>query len=275
MTYYGTPGDVNPRAGRGIGACGYTSFDSPYFLAMNAAAYSGSCGYCAKMEFEGRCVVAPIVDLLPSRSNGVDVSIQVFSELVGSRDRALFMGVAQVDFDIVVCPRRFAHEGTPFTTDSDPCGGSSSPAPQPAPEPKGEESEAPQPKAEEPKSQEPKKEEPKKQESKEYPTKGTCVDGKLWGFPCCKDLDNVRHEWVDKNGYKYGWENDEACIKPMTKKEEGTGFTIDGTKCYDGKLWGFPCCKDLDNVRSDWVDKNGYKYGWENGKACIKPKSAN
>jgi hypothetical protein len=38
--------------------------------------------------------------------------------------------------------------------------------------------------------------------------------GKLHGFNCCKNAPNP--DWKDKNGYLYGWENDQACIEPKS-----------------------------------------------------------
>jgi hypothetical protein len=40
-----------------------------------------------------------------------------------------------------------------------------------------------------------------------------------------------------------------------------------------GKLYGFPCCKKPELVDDKWVDKNGYKWGSEDGASCIVPKS--
>ena len=41
-----------------------------------------------------------------------------------------------------------------------------------------------------------------------------------------------------------------------------------------GNLYGFPCCKQV--VYKPEYDKNGYPYGIENGKSCVRfdPKMA-
>ena len=35
-----------------------------------------------------------------------------------------------------------------------------------------------------------------------------------------------------------------------------------------GNLYGFPCCKKT--VNNPEYDKNGYAYGTENGKSCVR-----
>lgn len=136
MTYYGsnyTPagngqyiGDVPPYAPYGVGACGQEPVDKNYFVAMNNGAFSGSCGYCAKITYGGSCIVAPIVDRCPGCGSGLDVSLHAFGQLVGGQARAIEMGVANVDFEIVVCPANRASTGSPSTSNTDPCSGASS-----------------------------------------------------------------------------------------------------------------------------------------------------
>ena len=136
MTYYGsnyTPagngqyiGDVPPYAPYGIGACGQEPVDKNFFVAMNNGAFDGSCGYCAKVTYGGSCIVAPIVDRCPGCGSGLDVSLHAFGQLVGGQARAQEMGVATVDFEIVVCPANRASTGSPSTSNTDPCSGASS-----------------------------------------------------------------------------------------------------------------------------------------------------
>lgn len=136
MTYYGSDytrapngqyvGDVPPVAPFGIGACGQDPVNPNYFVSMNAGAFNGACGYCAKITYGGTCVVAPIVDKCPGCAEGLDVSLHVFGQLVGGVDRAKQMGVANVNFEIVACPADRASKGSPVISDSDPCSGSSS-----------------------------------------------------------------------------------------------------------------------------------------------------
>ena len=42
--------------------------------------------------------------------------------------------------------------------------------------------------------------------------------------------------------------------------------------CY-GNLYGFPCCKKT--VNNPEYDKNGYAYGTENGKSCVRNLALN
>jgi hypothetical protein len=136
LTYYGSDyttasngqyiGDVPPYAPYGIGACGQEPVDKNFFVAMNNGAFDGSCGLCAKITYGGACIVAPIVDRCPGCGSGLDVSLFGFGQLVGGEARAKEMGVANVDFEIVVCPSYRASTGSPSTSNVDPCSGSSS-----------------------------------------------------------------------------------------------------------------------------------------------------
>ena len=135
MSYYGSNyvqqgnaqvGDVPPYAPYGIGACGQEPVDKNYFVAMNSGAFSGTCGLCAKVTYGGNCVVAPIVDRCPGCGSGIDVSLYAFSQLVGSEARAIEMGIASVNFEVVVCPANRASTGSQSISNTDPCSGSSS-----------------------------------------------------------------------------------------------------------------------------------------------------
>ena len=48
---------------------------------------------------------------------------------------------------------------------------------------------------------------------------------------------------------------------------KGDSKSQSSTFC-SGKLYGFPCCKKT--VTNPEYDKNGYAYGTENGKSCVR-----
>lgn len=142
MTYYGVTitGELYAAPSKSTpGACGLDMLpkNPNLFVALNKHAYESqnACGMCAMITYKGACTVAPIVDMCPGcgmgpngngKSSGLDVSLQVFSNLVGGKENALFMGVAKVDYKIVTCPSSVAATGSTQIANSDPCNGRSS-----------------------------------------------------------------------------------------------------------------------------------------------------
>lgn len=108
MTYYGlgSGGDSAPFVEQ-PGSCGsnYRQTPNDYFVAVNYNSYSSAnCGRCAEIVYNGRCTVAPIVDKLPSRGSGLDLSFKVFSNLVGGADNARSLGIIDASWKVVDCP---------------------------------------------------------------------------------------------------------------------------------------------------------------------------
>lgn len=105
MTYYGTDGELPPT--RWFGACGIAPNRVPEnFAALNAVEYTGSqCGKCLKLQYQGRCTEAVMVDKCPGcPRSGLDVSIGVFAALVGSEAEARRRGVVpDVHWNFVTC----------------------------------------------------------------------------------------------------------------------------------------------------------------------------
>ena len=202
----------------GIGACGEEPVNKDLFVAMNAGAYDGSCGLCAKVQYQGKCVVAPIVDKCPGcggGSSGLDLSLHAFGQLVGGRDQAKFLGTVKVDFELVACPRNLASTGSKFFSDVDPCSGSAV-----SETPNAVSNVESAPAVETPQST--KIEEPKAEPTEAPQLTGTVSKSKhqcdsnetLFGFPCCKDPSKVGEEYTDKNGYRWGFEAGASCIVP-------------------------------------------------------------
>ena len=238
MTYYGsnyTPagngqyiGDVPPYAPYGIGACGQEPVDKNFFVAMNNGAFDGSCGYCAKVTYGGSCIVAPIVDRCPGCGSGLDVSLHAFGQLVGGQARAQEMGVATVDFEIVVCPANRASTGSPSTSNTDPCSGaaSSSQSSGSSDNQSGMVSAIVSDDTQLTSETSSTSSLPSNTFDEGSNTGSVAAsptqrfddscgtDGTLYGFNCCKDAKNAHSDWVDANGYVYGWENGKTCIVP-------------------------------------------------------------
>ncbi|KAI8926263.1 hypothetical protein BC831DRAFT_457077 [Entophlyctis helioformis] len=187
-TYYGADyqlnggryvGDVPPVAPFGIGACGTSFFPSNprYFVAMNAGAYRASdCGLCARVSFQGRSTVGPVVDRCAGCGTGIDISLPMFGELVGGEAEARRRGVVQVDFEIIPCPAGRGVRG------SSPA--PAPPAPSPARPPNGGTLTG-------------------------GSTGAACT---RFGFPCCRSQAGRASATRDANGFQYGRENGVSCI---------------------------------------------------------------
>jgi hypothetical protein len=215
MTFYGSDytqtssgsytGDVPPYKPFGVGACGQEPVNKNYFVALNANAYAkGACGECAKVTYAGKCVVVPIVDLCPTCGggrSGIDVSLQAFGDLVGGTGNARNLGLIKVNFEIVKCPKSRAASGSTSTTDVDPCSGESAPN-----QPETTTTKAP---AATPTSSTPTSPTPTTSTTSIVTGSSSCSH---FGFPCCQNPDKVPASAADKNGWKWGWENNASCI---------------------------------------------------------------
>jgi hypothetical protein len=256
MTYYGSDysqasngqyiGDVPPYAPYGIGACGEEPVNKNYFVAMNSGTFSGTCGLCAKVTYGGNCVVAPIVDLCPGCGSGLDMSLQGFGELVGGEAAARQMGVANVDFEIVLCPRGRASTGSSSYADSDPCSGSSV----------GDLVSSSQ--------------------STSVTASTSSQSTSVTTSTSSQSTSVTTSTSSQSTGTATTSEANDVVITisssstTLTTTVHGATPTGDKKKCgADGTLYGFPCCTSAAKVNDAWVDKNGFAYGWENETTCI------
>jgi hypothetical protein len=262
MTYYGSDysqssngkwiGDVPPYAPYGTGACGQEPVDKNYFVAMNDGAFSGSCGLCAKVTYGGKCVVAPIVDMCPGCGSGIDMSLHAFGELVGGEAKARDMGIASVNFEIVRCPRNRASTGSSSFADSDPCSGSSSGGS--APSSSGSTTTTSSARSSSSTSTISSSQSTSTTSSSQS-TSSTISDESTSTTSSSQSASTASSD-----------ESASTTTGAKTTSGSGTGCGADGT------LYGFPCCTYAANIRQDWVDKNGYVYGWEDKTTCIVPK---
>lgn len=111
MTYYGlSSGDDQPPTKEHRGYCNkYYPSVANRFIALNAKAMGDNkyCGKCASVTRNGRSAIGPIIDELPSRDNGLDLSFEIFSIVAGGADEAKNMGMMQADFKIIDCPKEW------------------------------------------------------------------------------------------------------------------------------------------------------------------------
>lgn len=95
MTYYGVDGDPPPNLH--YGACGFvpSTVSNDSFVAINSIQYRAeTCGKCIEVTYQSQCAEAVHVDKCPGCPfGGIDVSLSIFSTLVGSEARARFLGV--------------------------------------------------------------------------------------------------------------------------------------------------------------------------------------
>ena len=108
MTFYGTGGnDSPPPSHETPGACYSIIPSNPNsFVALNANSYGNGqqCGKCAKISYQGSIAIGPIVDEMPDRGSGLDISLSLFGQLVGGEDKARQLGVIYADYTIIDCP---------------------------------------------------------------------------------------------------------------------------------------------------------------------------
>ena len=187
MTYYGSDGAPQPFAPYGVGHCDQEPVDKKFYAAVNTKAYGASCGLCAKITRGDACVVAPIVDSCPTCAGdgqaGIDVSLGTFAVLVGGESNARSIGLTPVSWEIVTCPKNRASTGSQDTTDVDPCSGASNTKDD--------------------------------KNTTSVALTGSSAQGcSLFGFPCCANPEKVPSNSIDKNGYKWGFENNRSCIVP-------------------------------------------------------------
>ncbi len=107
MTYYGTNPNADPGPNRSYGACGFEpSRVAGNYAAMNAVQYqAGMCGQCISISYGNNCAEAVVVDRCGGcPSSGLDVSLDIFATLVGSKAEAERLGVVNgVRWNWVVC----------------------------------------------------------------------------------------------------------------------------------------------------------------------------
>jgi hypothetical protein len=104
----------------------------------------------------------------------------------------------------------------------------------------------------------------------------------MYGIPCCSE--RIENPDYDDQGNALGTQNNESCIIPkgcsrciITKtvtsaKAKSTSDTPEiqyNRKGFCiGSMHGFPCCNKT--VTNPEYDGNGYPYGTENGKSCVR-----
>ena len=205
ITYYGHDfsfdpnsntyhGDVPPIGPFGTGACGAsTQFgmfantdNSKYFIALNRNDYNGGqhCGQCIQVGYQGAKAVGKVLDLLPSRDDGLDLSLELFGAVVGGVDKAKQMGVANVDFEFVNCPSTLG----PVSGNSDSPTGT-------------------------PNQKQPSLQQQTPPSSNSAPSSASDSKDCL-GFKCCEQKLAAASGLAvsDKFGRKYGWENNQSCL---------------------------------------------------------------
>lgn len=103
-TYYGPP--YEPGAPYGVGACENDPENHDFYVALGAAVYQKNvhCGLCVMVEYNGKSTIGPVVDLCPTCSSGVDLSIAMMNELTGGREESERLGRIPVTWDFVACP---------------------------------------------------------------------------------------------------------------------------------------------------------------------------
>lgn len=112
MTWYGADGDGPDSQ---FGSCGYSpsSINSQNFAALNVAEMgsNGKCNWWATVTYKGRSVDVRIVDTLPSRGDGIDLSRPAFAALLGGTAAdASRVGVIQASY--TVCKQKGCGSGS-------------------------------------------------------------------------------------------------------------------------------------------------------------------
>ena len=111
-TYYGI-NQADP-APLGIGACENMPSDTNYFVAVGAGAYDKSrCGECVQVFYQDKSTIGPVADLCPSCGTGLDLSLQMFSELA-SPD----VGRIDITWEFVPCPPGRGVNGGPVSSNT-------------------------------------------------------------------------------------------------------------------------------------------------------------
>jgi hypothetical protein len=173
--------------------------------------------------------------MCPGCGSGIDVSLYAFGELVGGEAKAKQMGIANVNFEIVRCPRNRASTGSSSFADSDPCSGSSS---------GGDASSS----------------------SGSTTTTTSTSSSQSTSTSSSSQSTSTSSAATDDTDEATTTDDEELITFSAETSGSGTGCGADGL------LYGFPCCTYAANIHQEWVDKNGYVYGWEDNTTCIVPK---